>query len=544
MPSLLVHYPNRAARRVELGPHPLSFGRADHCDVNLPSDEVSREHAQVWLDEAGQVLVADRRSKNGTRVDGGEPFRNEVRVATESIRIGEFEIEVVGASRTLERDAGVRFRPDLPTQVGQRSFYPSSRQIDLNSQRLGLLISLTERIGGAFERKQLLEQALDACCETLGFERGLIALKTQRGDTELPVTRNVQRDATGAYTVSRTLINRALVDGDCAVVNDPAVDLVGQMTESLVRFPICSALCVPIPYRDEILGVIYGDRVTQGLAYTTEDKDFLVAIACQVGVGLSNLRLFERHLDMQRMLAELRQARTIQQRLLPAEPLTAGRVIVAGYNEPSSAVGGDYFDYLPLPDGRIGLVIADVTGHGLPAALMMANFQAAVHVALTDDSPLPAVAARLNRLICRNTATSVFITTIFGRLDPRTGAVEYVNAGHPAPLLLRRGEVVELPDGQSLPLGIEPGEQYAVQQIEPTADLEAALWYTDGLIEAPRADGALLSLPPLIAALERTHPRTVDTLLQAALTVVNDHLGDSKNPDDLTILALQYQPPL
>ncbi len=271
MPSLLVHYPKRAARRVELGSHPLSFGRADHCDVHLPSDEVSREHAQIWLDEAGQVLVADRRSKNGTRVDGGEPFRNEVRIATKSIRIGEFEIDVLDAQPVPGPDAAVRFRPDLPTNVGQRSFFPSSRQIDLNSQRLGLLISLTERIGGAFERKQLLEQALDACCEALGFERGLIALKTQRGETELPVARNVQRDGTGAYTVSRTLINRALVDGDCAIVNDPAVDLVGQMTESLVRFPICSALCVPILYRDEILGVIYGDRVTQGSAFTTED---------------------------------------------------------------------------------------------------------------------------------------------------------------------------------------------------------------------------------------------------------------------------------
>ncbi len=258
-------------------------------------------------------------------------------------------------------------------------------------------------------------------------------------------------------------------------------------------------------------------------------------------MGLSNLRLFERYLDMQRMVAELRQARAIQQRLLPAESLTAGRVIVAGYNEPSSAVGGDYFDYVPLADGRIGLVIADVTGHGLPAALMMANFQAAVHVALTDDSPLPAVAARLNRLICRNTATSVFITAIFGRLDPRTGLVEYVNAGHPAPLLLRHDRIEELPDGQALPLGIEPDEQYSVQAIEPAADLEAALLYTDGLIEAPNATGALLNLPPLVAALERTRPRTVDTLLHASLTVVNDHLGNSKNPDDLTILALQYQ---
>ncbi len=540
MATLIVHVPGNVPHSVDLTEKPIIVGRAAHCDVRLFSEEVSREHAHIWIDENGCAVVADQNSKNGTRVDGGEIYRGAARIASKSIRIGDFELELVGAAPPPAEHETVRFKPDLPTAVGERSFYRSTTSIDLNQQRLTLLMSLTERIGGAFERKQLLQEALDACCETLGFERGLIALRTSRGDTELPVTRNIQRDETGAYTVSRTLINRALLHGECAVVNDPAVDLVGNISESLVRFPICSALCVPILHRDEILGVIYGDRITQASTYTPEDSEFLAAIAQQVGVGLANLRMFERHVQMQKVMEEIKQARTIQQRLLPAQPLCAGRVTLAGFNAPSSAVGGDYFDYFALDDGRIGLVIADVTGHGLGASLVMANFQSAVHVTLTGDILLTEAAMRLNRLVCRSTPSSVFITAILGRLNPKTGHIEYVNAGHHGPLLLHRQDVRFMPEGLAFMLGFEPDTEFHLQEIPPADDLDAVLFYTDGLIEAANSDGQLLDLDPVADALKKMPQRTTETLIRTALSVVDGHVGASKYDDDLTLLALQY----
>ncbi|MBU0639279.1 MAG: GAF domain-containing protein, partial [Planctomycetes bacterium] len=362
MPSLVIQTRDGRRSTIELGTRPITLGRADTCDVVLADDgEVSREHAEVWVDDGGRVIVADKDSKNGTRVDDGPSFRNESRTATHSVRIGEHFVNIIGAARiAAHRPNTITFTPDAPNPIGDTRFYPSSRRLDLNQQRLGLLMRLTERIGGTFDRKQLLEQALDACCETLGFERGLIALKTPRGEPELPVTRNVDRDETGSYKISRTLINRALLEGQRAVVNNPATDLIGNISESMVRFPICSALCVPILNRDDILGVIYGDRITQGSAYQTQDVDFLAAIAQQVGVGLANLRLFQEHLRSQKVYAELEQARGIQRALLPSAPLQMKSVHLEGYNEPSSAVGGDYFDYRDLGDGRIGFTIADV----------------------------------------------------------------------------------------------------------------------------------------------------------------------------------------
>jgi serine phosphatase RsbU (regulator of sigma subunit) len=540
MPSLIVRSRQGTCAAVELSRRPITLGRSDTCDVVLRDDgEVSREHAQVWLDEDGRVLVADQGSKNGTRVDGGEPFHDVVQPAARTIHIGEYELEIAG-SAPAPRVSAVRFAPDPPTQVSETQVFPSSQGLDLNQQRLGLLMRLTGRIGTAFERKQLLEQALDACCETLGFERGLIALRTPRGDPELPVSRNLQCDEHGAYKVSRTLINRALLHGERAVVNNPATDLAGQLTESLVRFPICSALCVPIMNREEILGVIYGDRVTHASTYTAEDVDFLAAIAQQVGVGLANLRLFQEHLRSQKMLHELDQARMIQRGLLPARPLRRGRVSLAGHNEPSSLVGGDYFDYFELGADRVGLIIADVTGHGLPAALMMANLQAAVRVGLTVDVPLRELALRLNRLVFNNTDSNVFITALLGRVDATTGAVEYVNAGHPPPILLSEQKACPAVGEHSLPFGVDPEEVYDVQRIEPRRDLYGALFYTDGLIDAANPAGELLDLPPVIDALASAPARTAQGVLDQALALVHRHLAGASNTDDLTLLALQF----
>ncbi|MEP0845663.1 MAG: SpoIIE family protein phosphatase [Phycisphaerae bacterium] len=540
MPRLVVHAPDGSRQLIELSDQVLKFGRAESCDVVLRHDaEVSRVHAVISVDDRGRIVVEDRNSKNGTRVDEGEVFRNTRRFASRSVRIGEHEIEVLDAPPPDgSRVQPVRFTNDEGSTIIDTQFFPSSRGFDLNQQRLQLLIRLGERIGGVFERKQLLEQALDACCEALGFERGLIALKTQRGDTELPVTRNVDVDETGAYKVSRTLINRAMIHGERAIVNNPATDLLGNISESLVRFPICSALCVPIMNREAILGVIYGDRVTQAQTYQPGDVDFLAAIAQQVGVGLANLQLFQEHLRSQKMYAELKQARDIQNKLLPEEPLAIGRIAIEGWNEASSAVSGDLFDYFELENGRVGVIIADVTGHGMAAALVMANLQSAVRVALSGETPLPDLAARVNRLIYRNTASSVFITGIIGTIDPQTGVLEWVNAGHPPPVRVFRHGVEAPDDENSLPLGVDADEHYAVMRAELGADLRAVLFYTDGLSEAANRDGVLLGVEPLLSRVRELPEVSCEALIRCACDVVHAHLDGIPRADDMTLLAI------
>lgn len=541
MPELVVRSRDGDESLFNLSDRPMKIGRSETCDVVLRNDgEVSREHAELWLVDGQRVMVADLNSKNGTRVDSGELFRNATRVAFKRVHIGEHLIEIRGVPTA---DAGsVVFTSDAAVDMGTTRFLPSSqRPSDLNQKRLNLLIGLGERLSGTLDRKQLLEEALDGCCDALKFERGLIALKTARGEPEMPVVRNVPRDETGAFKISRTLINRALVEGARAIVNNPATDLGANITESLVRFPICSALCVPIMHRDEILGVIYGDRVTNGSTYTEKDVDFFEAIARQVGVGLINLRMLKDHARAQSIIAELQHARTIQRMLLPPAAMTKGVVTVEGYNEPSSAVGGDYFDFFELDERRLGVIIADVTGHGLPAALLMANLQAAVRVAMTADMPLPALAGRVNDLICRNTSADVFITAVFGIVDTQEGHVEMVSAGHPGPILIGPAVTAFPCEANSLPLGVDPEERFEAQHVECAGGVDALLFYTDGLNEAAPPDQPILGLDAVMSELAALERRQTHDLIRVARNLVRRHLAGADHSDDMTLLALHFQ---
>lgn len=539
MPELVVRSRQGNEFTIPLTERAIKVGRAESCDIVLRNDgEVSREHAELWVGDGQRVMVADLNSKNGTRVDSGEVFRNATRIASKRVFIGEHQIEIRG--ELPDSNTTVSFTPDVMETVGGTHFFPSSQRLDLNQKRLGLLIGLAERLGGTFDRKQLLEQALDACCEALNFERGLIVLKTLRGEPEMPVTRNMGRDEHGAFKVSRSLINRALVDGERAIVNNPATDLVGNITDSLVRFPICSALCVPILHREEILGVIYGDRITDAGAYKPRDVDFLAAIAQQVGVGLTNLRLAQEQVKTRAFERELDQARTIQRMLLPPAPLVIGGMTIEGFNEPSSAVGGDYFDFFELGDGKVCAIIADVTGHGLAAALIMANLQAAVRVSMGHDTKLPELATRINQLICRNTGAEVFITAIVAVIDSQTGTVDLINAGHPGPLLLGNTVRAWPDDDNSLPLGISPDEKYAVQQIQMGNGTEGLMLYTDGMSEAGAPQSPLLGVEPVVDALAALSDRSTGSVIRLARHMVRKHLNGVPPGDDMTFLAVQF----
>jgi sigma-B regulation protein RsbU (phosphoserine phosphatase) len=172
---------------------------------------------------------------------------------------------------------------------------------------------------------------------------------------------------------------------------------------------------------------------------------------------------------------------------------------------------------------------------------MMANLQSAIRVALSADISLPELATRVNQLICRNTASHVFITAILGTIDSRSGRIEYVGAGHPCPLLLGADAVETPEDRNSLPLGVNPDEAYEVTRIEAANRTDAILFYTDGLVEATGQDGRILSLQPISDALAKLSDHHPATVIRAAREVVRSHLGSLANMDDMTLLAIRVR---
>src|SRR5262249_28044955 len=233
---------------------------------------------------------------------------------------------------------------------------------------------------------------------------------------------------------------------------------------------------------------------------------------------------------------ELRTAYKIQSRLLPASVPRLGAYVFAGSNRPCKTVSGDYYDVVVRPDGRIYFVIADVSGKGITAALVMSSVATAFNI-FTRNDPKPSELLReINATLAPKTSPSKFVTTVAGVLDPSTGVIEVANAGRVAPLGVGRGGVQALrtPDMVG---GIKFHVAYWDQSINLGAG-DSLVLFTDGVTEAENAAEEQLGLDPILRLLEGMHGREAARLLDAIDTHVNEHIGDAPAGDDVTMLAV------
>jgi sigma-B regulation protein RsbU (phosphoserine phosphatase) len=239
---------------------------------------------------------------------------------------------------------------------------------------------------------------------------------------------------------------------------------------------------------------------------------------------------------------QLQWARQIQSHLFPAEPLVEPGLIIDALNDPGQKVSGDYYDYFLRDDGLVAVVIADVAGKGVPASLLMANLQAGVHVMLSEQTDLAFAVCRLNELVCRNVSGGRFITAMIGLLDPSTNRFRYVNAGHLGPYLLHADKRVEkLTPEPSLPLGIEPGFEYAEGEIKLDAVPVTLFLYTDGIPEAENEAGEQYGEQRLQAALEYNAGHGPAELVTRVRRSIKQFTRNHPQTDDITIVAVRME---
>ena len=283
------------------------------------------------------------------------------------------------------------------------------------------------------------------------------------------------------------------------------------------------------------------DKESRGGIIAFEDTDQLLldALARQVQASLENRYLHRQALEKQKIEQDIAVAAAIQQRILPKALPRIDGYDVSGINIPSKSVGGDYYDCIPLAGGRYALVIADVAGKGVPAALLVSSFHAYLSAYLEGPLPLVELVGKLNRVICHASTEDKFITAFLGILDPATGALETVNAGHNPVFLLRRaGGVEELALG-GVPLGmldIDFPYQRESVTIEPGDRL---LLYTDGITEATNVRDQLYDYSTPLKEFFRTHrPSAAEGFIRELIEDVKKFTGEAPQNDDITALYL------
>src|SRR5918999_427361 len=454
----------------------FTIGRRSGNDLHLMGSDVSRDHAEIAQVD-GRFLVRDRGSRYGTFVNGAQV--NEHSLAHgDRIQLG----RTGGAEMVfLLDDAAPLERSSASSAVG-----------DL--RQVAALLEGLRALGSGRVLDEVLALVMDSAIELTGAERGFIMLANDAGDLEMKLARargHVTLPGT-RFETSRKIPEEVFATGEQKLVNDLLDGDLANVHMGTVALGIRHVLCTPlrlVRYVDRAdanaeqkrIGVLYLDSREKGTLTSRATLAALDTLATEAAVAIENARLYRDSMEKARIEQELRIASQIQQALLPLGRKRGGFFDAMGASIPCRAIGGDFFEYLDLVDGRFGFALGDVAGKGPPAAILTAVLQG-IFVAQSFASVSPSeTLARINLALIHRSLESRFATAFFGVLDAR-GTLTYCNAGHNAPMLIGKRGMRRLEEG-GLILGIFEDVTYqeATVQLHPG---DTIVVFSDGVSEA------------------------------------------------------------
>lgn len=529
------------------------MGRGSRNDIDLNDHSVSREHAEIVV-AGDRVELRDLGSSNGTYVNQrsvtdsvevrpGDMIRFgslELTLLSEGISVTPAPSTVPGAhtemislreqtqvsmqdSLSLEEARGGR---SAPTGVDQTLLRVVSEagQILVVPHPLGetfdLVLGLVERAIPARRILLLLTDTPD----------GSLAIRAARPSTEL---------AGEELMLSRTVVETVLHDQATLLLNDAQSDPRFQSQESVILQNLRAAMVAPLFDNAQVIGLLYADGDDPRIHYDRNQLRAFTLLANLIAVKITNTRLLEAQREKERMEQEAAEAAQVQQQLLSTElPSIPGYEIIAR-QIPCFEVAGDLYEVTELEDGRVAIVVGDVTGKGMGAALLMSNVIAALRVLYQELPELSTLAERLHRQLLRSSDEIHFVTLFLGLLDPQTHRLEYINAGHNAPFLMCGDDEPETLPATGMPMGLLPGATYETRFVDlPAGSLLCV--FSDGIPEAMVGEEFYGEDRFLQSAKERYH-QPLDEIADGALQDVQDFLGDHRLEDDVTLVLLRRQ---
>jgi serine phosphatase RsbU (regulator of sigma subunit) len=526
-----VYQPGLAPQQLTLPAENITLGRASDCTIPIKDRFLSRRHAEILI-ERGSWYVRDCGSVNGTTLNGVKLIETSLLNPGDRIGLGDSEV-VFHSDETTSQFIAV----DTDSHATNLAISVDDDEKERSNEKTQILSTLALEFLADRPMAELFDFILDRVVFLLRPTRAAIALL---GDDRVSFAnvklRRLDATESNDLAISRTLL-RDVVEGRKVVSYfDTEQNDKFARAQSIIAQRIRSAVCAPLLVADAVLGVLYIDFTSARGVVAEDDVRLLAQIARFAAVTLERTRLREEAFAKAKIDEELRTAYTIQRRLLPnALPEIAGYRF-AGANRPCKTVSGDYYDVVVRPDGRIYFVIADVSGKGITAALVMSSVATAFAI-FTRHDPTPADLLRdINETLAPKTSPSKFVTMVAGVLDPATGIVSFANAGHVAPLVVSK-DGVEAMHSTDIVVGILPNAQYRNQSLTLAAG-DSLVLFTDGVTEAENIAEEQLGLDPVCEMLRTMHGREADAILDTIDTHVHEFIGEVPAGDDVTMLAM------
>lgn len=520
-------------RRVVLIDKPVfRIGRKSESDLQSVGTDVSREHAEIVRLEDGRFVLKDRGSRCGTFVNDEQVSEHPLR-HRDKIRLGRsgsaemiFLADEGGESHASRATGVVDFRP------------------------LTTLLDRLRGLGSSRVLEEVLVLVMDSAIDATGAERGFIMLATARGELEFKIARARGRVTLSgqSFLTSQKIPQEVFVTGHERIVADLREgDFAGQHLGTValgIRHVLCTPLRV-VRYLEQSssdieqrpIGVLYLDSREKGQLMSSAARSALEAVAGEAASAIESARLYREATEKARMERELLLAAEIQRALLPEAMQSGPHFDVAAASVPCRSIGGDFFDYFNLPDGRFGFTLGDVAGKGPPAALLTAMIQGAFAAQVTSTDSPAALMAHINRTLIRRAIQSRFVTVMYGVLAP-DGRLTYCNAGHNPPMLVGSSGVRRLETG-GLILGLFPHATYEEETLQ-LEDGDTLVVFSDGVTEALNSAGDEFGEERLLPCVTEHRALPTEMLLDRVLATVRTFAATAAQNDDVTALVLRY----
>ena len=503
MATLIVQTEDEPTYRIPLESTKVRIGRSARNEICLGGDAaVSRYHAEISV-VGERYFVDDLDSHNGTFVNGSPVDCRTPLPLGSRVHVGN---AIITLSEAGDTDDGIEV-PALDELAGDSVILSASAVVGAGSVSDGTVAGLSPEGENPRARafaalscwapdlmserplSEVLTLVLEMVFQAVAPERAALLLLEGDPPRLTPgASRGMQPGTDGSTLVSTTIAKRVIEQQQSVLTSDAQIDPRFMDAESIGLGSVHSAMSVPLWNNSEVIGMVYVDTVERKVSFSKVDLEVLTLLANLSAIKIDHVRLFERDQKMRELERELQAAAQIQRQLLPGEPPSFAGYDIHGRNDPCHAVGGDYFDFQPRDNQRLGIALGDVSGKGMGAALLMATLQASFRAhAATNASP-EVLVERLNCAICANAEADKFITFFYGELDRETHTLHYVNAGHNPPLLFRKNGALEPLHTRGLILGFQPTIRYAGEEVT-LAPGDLLLLYTDGVTEAQGPDG-------------------------------------------------------
>ncbi|MFN8005514.1 MAG: SpoIIE family protein phosphatase [Terriglobia bacterium] len=544
--ELFIIFPDGTSRAVPLDRPALTLGRSTDNDLGYPEDSgLSRRHLAFEKEEKGWVL-RDLGSKNGTFLNGvriqekqelktGDRITaSHLQIVFQSPELRVSEVSVVFAPSTSELELNQAVSTSLDKVISSQTLVPKSAAGPSSTSwkapitaflRAGRELTLGRPL------QELFQVILELSIEAVGAERGVL-LTTENGQLV------VRASCGDGFRISSTVRDRVIGDKTSLLIRDAQADEAFRSMQSIVSQNVRTLMAAPLQTDTQVLGLIYVDLAHPLREFTIDDLNLLTVMANVAAIRIERERFAEVEHARRRLANELEQAAEIQRQFLPREiPRLAG-LELAGYNMPCRTVGGDYYDFVTYPDGQMAIVVGDVCGKGMPAALLMMTLQARFQV-LAEQAVSPAqLLERLNRILVQASLNSRFISLFLCMIHPLSGEICYTNAGHNAPLVVRSQGTIEWLESGGPVLGILPEVVYTEESVRVEKG-DIAVFYSDGVTEANNPQGEEFGEKRLAEYVQMVRHQSADEILQELTRSLQNWVGDGVAHDDMTLVVVR-----